>query len=286
MFALLNRYREPLLVMAMLVLPLISFLSSGRRGRDPNFIDRGIVLISTPLQSAMTWLIQGTTNQVDSYVALKGAHVEAQDLRKQLAETQAELHSLKEAQAENERLKQVLNYVETTIDQEILAQVVGKNPSAQFQSVRINRGEADGIAVGMPVVTPLGVVGHVVRVVANAADVMLLTDPASRVASLVQRNRIRATTAGSGDGQWLNLELVRREDDVIEGDVLVTAGTDGIFPKGLRVGTVKSVTRPPSGMFLAGKVTPAVDTDRLEEVLIVPLTLNGAAVVAPPEGQK
>ncbi len=273
MFTLLNRYREPILVLAMLVLPLVSFLSSGRRGRDPNFIDRGIVLVSTPLQSGMTWLIEGTTNQVDSYVALKGAHLEADTMRRQLAEAQAELNSLKEAQAENERLKQVLGYVENTIEPEILAQVIGKNPSAQFQSIRINRGESAGVAIGMPVVSPQGVVGHVVRVVANAADVMLLTDPASRVATLVQRNRIRATTAGSGDGEWLNLELVRREDDVIESDVLVTAGTDGIFPKGLRVGLVKSVTRPPSGMFLVGKVAPAVDTGRLEEVLVVPLTL-------------
>lgn len=271
MFPLFKRYREPLIVLALMIAPLISFLSSGHRGREPNFSDRVVLATSAPIQSSLTWFISGLAGSVNGYIALRGSHSEAQECRVQLSESHAELNTLKEASAENERLRLALGYAETTGEPEILARVIGVNPSSQFQSLRINRGENDGVRTGMPVVTNDGVVGQIIRAVGGSADVMLLTDASSRIGAVIQRNRVRASVAGAGDGHELALEFIRREDDLVTGDVIITAGTDGVFPRGLRVGTVQSVAKPKAGMFVGGRITPAVDIGRVEEVMIIPI---------------
>lgn len=281
----LSRHREPLIVAALLVSPLVSFLTSGHRGREPNFVDRLVLGISSPVQALLTWVFDGVSGAVSGYVALRGAHEEALACRTELAEAHAALNALKEAEAENRRLKAALNYVEQTTDQEIVARVIGLNPSARFQSIRIDRGENDGVRVGMPVLTPDGVVGQVVRAVGGSADVMLLTDPSSRIGAVLQRTRVRATVAGLGDGRRLSLNLVRREEDTKEGDEVVTSGTDGIFPRGLHVGTVHDVQRPAVGLFLTATVKPSVDLARLEEVLVIPVVMTLPAVAVTREGQ-
>jgi rod shape-determining protein MreC len=118
------------------------------------------------------------------------------------------------------------------------------------------------------------VVGQVVRSVGRSADVMLLTDPASRIGVVLQRARVRGAAVGTGDGRFLSLTLVRREDDVVDGDLVVTAGSDGIFPRGLQVGEVREVARPTVGLFLTARVAPAVDLQRVEEVLVIPQLLS------------
>ncbi|MFO0597063.1 MAG: rod shape-determining protein MreC [Myxococcaceae bacterium] len=274
MFSFLKRYREQVIIGVLLVWPLISYLSSGHRGRAPNVIDRAVRFVSSPVQSLFTSLFDGVGGALGGYVALRGAHQEAQECRVSLAEAHAELNALKEAQAENERLKAILNYVEASPDQEIVARVIGINPSAQFQSIHINRGENDGVRAGMPVVTPDGVVGHVVRAVGGSADVLLITDPASRIGAVLQRTRVRANVTGGGPARPLVLEIVQREEDVKDADVVVTAGTDGIFPAGLMIGRVRAPERPSVGMFLKGAIEPSVELSHVEEVLVIPVTMG------------
>lgn len=274
MNSLLKRYREPLLVGLLLLLPLARFLSSGHKGRAPDLIDRGLLALSSPLQSGATWVLEGARGGVVGYVALRGAREEAASCRAELSASRAELNMLREAGLENARLKKLLGYADSSSSQELHARVVGLNPSPQFVSVRLDRGESDGVKKGMPVVTPDGVVGQVARASGGSADVMLLTDPSSRVGVAVQRSRVRGTVTGLGADRAMALENVLRADDVQEGDVVVTSGTDGVFPAGLVVGTVRAPVRPQAAMFLAAQVEPAVDLRRFEEVLVVP-TLPG-----------
>lgn len=280
-----QRWREPLTVGVLLVAPFVYFLTTGHRGREPNVLDRVVLGLSGPLQSGVTWMLEGTRDTGQSYVALRGAHEEAQACRAELSQARAEVNALREADQENRRLKKLLAYSEETLQQEIAARVVGLGPTRQVLSVRIDRGESDGVRRGMPVLTPEGVVGQVMSVVGGTADVMLVNDPASRVGVVVQRSRVRGTVSGLGPEQGLSLENVLRQDDVQEGDAVVTSGTDGIFPAGLVVGTVRGLTRPPAQMFLQARVQPAVDLRRFEEVLVVP-TLSGVlpSAVAPGKG--
>ena len=270
----LQRFRDPLIIGVLLLAPLGLYLTTGHRGREPNVLDRGLLALAAPIQGGLDSVFETAGQGLGGYLALRGAHQEALACRQSLAEARADLNELKEERAENRRLKGMLAYTDATADQEVTARIIGLNPSPLFQSVRLDKGEEDGVRVGMPVVTPEGVVGQVVRSVGRSADVMLLTDPASRIGVVLQRARVRGAAVGTGDGRLLSLTLVRREDDVVDGDVVVTAGSDGIFPRGLQVGAVREVARPTVGLFLAARVVPSVDLQRVEEVLVIPQLLS------------
>jgi len=266
--SLFRRYRRFLIVSVLLLYPLVTFLVTGRRGRDPNFVDRAVIAMTAPLQSALNWAIDGVVGVVNHYVDLRGVRQENDALRLENMQLRAAVQALGEARAENGRLKQLLAYAEAAAGPEIPARVVGVNPVAKLLSVRISSGERQGVYRGMSVVTPDGIVGQVIRTTGGYADVALVTDPQSRVGVRVQRSRARGTAAGSGSGP-LKLENMLRTEDVEDGDLIITSGTDGVYPPGLVVGRVANLEKKEHGMFQAADVLPAVDTTKLEEVLVV-----------------
>jgi len=266
--SLLKRYRQLLLVSGLLLYPLVAFLVTGRRGRDPNFIDRTVIAITAPVQQALNWAIDGVVGGVRGYADLRGVRQENDALRLENMQLRAAVQALGEARAENERLRQLLSYTEKVPGAEIPARVVGVNPVAKLLSVRISSGENQGVSQGMSVVTPDGIVGQVIRTTGGYADVALVTDPQSRVGIRVQRSRARGTAAGAGRGP-LKLENMLRTEDVEDGDLIITSGTDGVYPPGLVVGRVANLEKKEHGMFQGADILPAVDITRLEEVLVV-----------------
>jgi rod shape-determining protein MreC len=258
-----------LLIGVLLIYPFATFLASGRKAREPNFVDRVVLGITSPMQKALSWTLDGVGSAWEGYVALRGVEKENLELKAENQKLRADLNQLGEARAENERLKRMLSYSQSSPDPQIPARVLGVNPVATLLSLRIDRGEADGVRRGMPVVTPDGVVGHIHRVTGGYADVVLITDSNSKVGVKVQRSRARATASGGGGNRLLQLENALRTDDVEEGDVIVTSGTDGIYPSGLVVGRVSSVQRKSYGMFQGAEVVPAVNMTKLEEVLVL-----------------
>jgi rod shape-determining protein MreC len=113
------------------------------------------------------------------------------------------------------------------------------------------------------------VVGIIQRVTGSYADVVLVTDPNSRIGVKVQRSRVRATATGKGENRALHLDNALRTEDLKEGDELVTSGTDQVFPPGLTVGRITSVQRRSYGMVQSAEIAPAVDMTKLEEVLVI-----------------
>ena len=266
-----KRNRELLIVAVLLLVPLALFLTKGRKGREPMFLDRAVVGVTSPLAKAITWSVDGTASVWNGYVWLRGVKQENQVLREENVRLQADVHALEEVRLENERLRKLLSYAEATGGQPIAAKVIGVNPDPNNLSLRIDRGEADGLAQGMPVVTPEGIVGHVIRVLSHSADVLLLHDPHSKVGVLVQRTRVRAIAGVDGADRALKLEFALRSESVDEGDLVVTSGTDGVFPPGLVVGRLTKVDRQGKGTFQSAEILPAVDATKLEEVLVLPV---------------
>ncbi|MGO8970295.1 MAG: rod shape-determining protein MreC [Myxococcaceae bacterium] len=269
MLALLKRHLEPLLVLVLLAYPLISLLGSGRRVREPNVVDRALLGVSAPLQRALVAAIDGVTSGWERYVSLRRVERENLAMREEISELRQAVSGMQETRGENERLRRLLNYTETQTGSPIAARVVGINPDANRLTVRIDRGEGDGVTRNMPVVTPDGVVGQVLRVTSGSADVLLLADPNSRLGVRVQRTRARAGAAGTGDERLLRLDYLARAEDLEEGDPVVTSGTDGVYPAGLMVGRATQVQRQGAGMFLGAMLLPSVDFSRLEEVLVL-----------------
>jgi rod shape-determining protein MreC len=119
----------------------------------------------------------------------------------------------------------------------------------------------------MPVVVAEGVVGRVIKSASHESKVLLATDGSSAIAGLVQRTRARGICRGQGN--QLSFDFAMHWEEIEEGDLIVTSGTGGVFPKGLTVGTVSRVSAGGFGLFKSVEVTPAVDFYRLEEVLVL-----------------
>ena len=280
--SLLKRYRDLILVAGLLLFPFATYLARGSRGRDPMLLDRGLLAVSSQVQRAALWVLDGGASLWQGYVALRGVEAENRGLREENRTLRASAQERDELRAENARLRELLAYAERSPGPAVVARVVGVDPSSTRHLVRIDRGQSDGVKRGMAVVTPGGVAGHVERATSGWADVLLITDATHRMGVRVERSRARAIAAGTGSKANLEVRLdyALRKDDLREGDVVVTSGTDGVYPPGLRVGVLSRVERKSFGMFQAAAIGPSVDPSGLEEVMVLPEMGPG---LAPPE---
>jgi rod shape-determining protein MreC len=156
----------------------------------------------------------------------------------------------------------------------IAAMVVGKDPSPWFQTIMVDKGRSDGVAVGRPVVNSDGIVGLVVEATDRFAKVMLITDPNSAVDAVVQKNRARGIVKGGSVG-FCMLHYAMSKYGIDVGDTIISSGMDGVFPKGLPIGAVTHVVKYKAAIFQDVTVKPYVDFERLEEVSIVLETRAG-----------
>lgn len=204
-----------------------------------------------------------------------GRHGEMAMLQRHIAELEAQLAVAKEAVAERDRLSTLLGVAKAN-PTGIPALVIGHDPRAEFHTVLIDRGAAEGVTKGMVAVTGAGLVGRVGQVAPHEATVLLLIDPNHAVDVWVQRSRVRGLLVGAGNGATLNrldgitrLEYLTPDADIVPGDALVTTGLDRRSPKGIAVGTVRSVEHGAPGVYTAAAVVPFVDWGAVEEVLLV-----------------
>ncbi|WP_373048264.1 rod shape-determining protein MreC [Vulgatibacter sp.] len=268
MLAFFQRYRELLLVAALLVLPAGTYVANAKQGRDLSALDKFCLALSAPVSRVVDGVLGGATALWSDYVALRGVHEENERLRQEVADLRSALNEGREAELENQRLHDLLGFARGDTGRLLAAPVIGVSPTHR-RTITISKGAFAGIAEGMAVVTSEGVVGKVVATYGDTAEVQLLVDAASAVAARVQRSRARVTVRGNGSEGALQLANALRTDDIEEGDLLVTSGTDRVFPKGLIVGRIGRIDRKPYGMYQEGEVLPAVDVSGLEEVLVV-----------------
>lgn len=265
-----GRYRELVLVALLLGLPFVFYLSNAKEPREHNVLDRVVLTLSAPVQ----WLVQGTLSGISSawegYFYLVGVQARNVELEQENARLRATVAAREEQRLENERLRLLLGVRESSPRVATsLARVIADSPSPLFRSIRLDRGTDDGVALGAPVMTHDGAVGRVVSVASGYCDVMLLVDASFSTDVLVQRTRARARVRGEGDDDTIAVVQMTRTADVEPGDVLLTSGVGGVFPKGLKVGTVVSLERRSFGLYQNAKLEPGVNFRRLEEVLVI-----------------
>ena len=271
MLGLIKRYRELILVAVLLVVPLGIFFAHAKKPAERTRFDRAVVWITTPVERAVAWGATGVLRAWNGYVALRGSHERATVLTARVQALELEQQRLQEVQLEAERLRKLLGFAELEGERRYLgARVVGiRLGTVGRQVLTIDRGSDDGLAPMMPVVVADGVVGRIHAVAGRTADVLVLTDLNSSIAVRVDRTRARANVRGLGKPDLCRLDYALRTEDVIEGDPLVTSGTDGVFPRGLPVGKITQLDRRHPGLFQDARVVPAVDVTRLEEVLVL-----------------
>jgi rod shape-determining protein MreC len=268
---LLKRYRELIVVAVLLVVPLGLYFAHAKHPSERSRLDRALLWVSGPIEKATGWVVVKALDTWHGYVALRHSHERANALQHEMSELQLDRLELQRVRLENERLRKLLSFSESTSGRVIVgARVIGVRLDPKgLQLVTIDHGANAGIAPLMPVVVGEGVVGRIYSVNGSTADVLLLSDRNSSIAVLVERTRARANVRGTSSPENARLEYALRSDDMTEGDVLVTSGTDGVFPRGLPVGTLVNLKRSGQGLYQKAEVKPAVDVTKLEELLVV-----------------
>lgn len=193
------------------------------------------------------------------------------DLERQLIQLQEELTDLRELSADYARLTELLNYVDSTENMEFLTvDVIGRGQYGFINSIIINKGTRDGLTIGMPVATDLGLVGRIWRVTANTAQVQLITDRNSFVSVRLQNSRSEGTIQGRGlETGAVELLYVALEIDITPGELIYTSGLGANFPADLPVGQVISVSNVESELTQEAQVSSLIDFTTLEQVLVI-----------------
>lgn len=255
------------------MLATISVMSLTARERQRlTLLEERFMEALAPLQSVIE---QAAGKAVESWHALgelRTARLDNLSLKAEL-EKLSDLHTrLRETEAENARLRELLEFKQASPHALMPARVIGHNPDSWFNYLIIDKGATDGVTKDMPVVTPKGLVGRVSQVTPGTARVMLLTDADSGVGGLVQRSRDAGVVLGGvGRQQFLTMRLFSRDADVVPGDQIVSSGLGGIFPRGLPIGVVVRVDREEYGLLKTASIRAAVDFGRLEEVFVLRL---------------
>jgi rod shape-determining protein MreC len=222
-----------------------------------------------PLQGTVTRSVRALAEFKDDYIDLWKVRAENKRLQLLVDKYLAELGEYREGYSNSLHFEQLLAFKEKLHFQPLAARVVGKEPDFWYQTIVVDRGRKDDVLEGMIVLAPAGVVGQVIHTSEHYAKVLLANAPSSAIDAMIQKNRTRGIIKGVGEKGYL-LEYVLRNADVEIGDQIVTAGIGGIFPPGIPLGKVSKIRRKKRGMFQEIEVTPFVDFQKLEFVLIDP----------------
>lgn len=238
-------------------------------------VEDGVSTVVVPAQYAIQQFVSGMVGVLRAPSDLQNLRAENQRLQKQADELSYQLALLREIEIENTNLRELLQLKEQTPEMLgpesdlLAAEVIGRDPSNLLRYLIIDRGSRDRVAPGMSVITSRGLVGQVREVYSNWAKVVLLTDPSSGVNALVQRSRATGIVEGQTGNSLILRYLPQTEGIAKEGDLVLTSGLGGHFPRRLLIGEITEVQRRDVDMFQEALLRPAVDYDRLEMVIVV-----------------
>ena len=262
-----NRYRSGYLFLAVMLGHVILISAQVNTRTGVPVLESITFGVFAEIQRAMSVGVTGVRRLWGGYVGLRNLNGENETLKRQLADAQVELQR-QHAMADRSRgLERLLELRDQSTLTTAAAEIIAAGATPDFRTVTINKGSGDGLRTDMAVIAPAGVVGRVVVPSARAAKVQLLIDRNAAAGVIVERSRAQGVVMGGGD-ERLRMEYVSEAADIMVGDVVMTSGIDGIFPKGFLIGHVETVEKN-GPAYKRIVVKPAVDFRALEEVLVV-----------------
>jgi rod shape-determining protein MreC len=267
----LGRYRNLIVLVGVLFAQVLGLAVQVKRTSDSESSTRLIrvwaVGTVTPFEKVLVWAQTSSGNLWHNYFYLRGVRAENRNLKAQIEQMRLEQVRMSQDADQARRLQALLAFKEQFISQTMAAQVIGGSGSELSRSVYIDKGYNDGVKTDMAVITGDGVVGKVLRTYRTSSLVLLIDDQTSGVGAILDKTRLQGILRGTSSGEVV-LEKVMSDETVPPGELVLTSGGDGIFPKGLVVGRVTKVT-PGAELFLNIRVRPVADLSKLEEVLVV-----------------
>jgi rod shape-determining protein MreC len=271
MESVLGRYRNLIILVGVLFLQVLGLAIQVKRGannaQDTRLIRIWAVDAITPFERCVVWMQHGVSDVWHNYFYLRGVRAENRQLKEQIEQMRLEQVRLSEDAAQARRLQTLLNFKEQYIAKTVAAQVIGSSGSDFSRVIYIDKGENQGLKRDMAVITADGIVGKVLVTYPSVAEVLLINDQTSGVGAVLEKSRLQGVLRGTQTGEVM-LERVMSDEQVPDGETLLTSGGDQIFPKGLPVGTVATVSKG-KDLFLKIKVKPAANLSKLEEVLVL-----------------
>jgi rod shape-determining protein MreC len=278
------RYRNLLVLLAMLLVQIVGLavqvrrVNTGRYSLDPSD-GPGVRLIRlwadalvSPPERAIHNSRLGIVWVWTNYLDLRNVRRQNRDLEQTIDRLRLEQAALLEDARQGQRLQSLLGFREKYIYATVAAQVIGSSGSEQSRLFYIDKGSRDGLRPDMAVITGDGIVGKVRDVFPESAQVLAVDDQTSGAGVILETTRIRGILRGNANGQ-LEIVGILADERIQPGEVVLTAGGDLIFPRGLPVGVVEKVVRDPErDAFIDVMVKPAAHLDRLDEVLVITST--------------
>ena len=272
----LKKHRSAILATVMVVISLVMLsYNIVNPSEEKGFVRKLVLELAVPIETAVNVPVRTLNDLWKRYLFLIGLEKENRRLLRQNALLTQQLVQQQEGYLEGLRLKKLLSLKGQVQYETVAASVTGRNRKSLHQTVMINKGSANGIKVGMPVVAESGVVGRIIETSWHVSRVLLLIDENSNVDSIVQGGRGQGILQGAGPGRCV-LKYVPKMEQVRVGDAVITSGICGVFPKSWLLGTVCRVSKRESGLFQKVEVIPAADFSKLEEVLVLTSPKKGS----------
>jgi rod shape-determining protein MreC len=229
---------------------------------------RVVVAVSQPFAVSGTWVTTPFRVVGGWFAGLGVDKAGYAALQQQNLELKQRLAALQEAQLQNDRIRALVDFAKAQNLPTVGANITGRPTDSLQRTILIDRGSSSGVARGDSVIASGGLVGQVVEVTPWNAQVRLITDSESGVAALVQRTRANGIVRGTLEGP-LSLEFMEKKSAPVVGDVILTSGLGGVYPKGIVVGEVTSVATPSTDLYPVITVASRVDIEHIEEVLVI-----------------
>jgi rod shape-determining protein MreC len=260
--------KKPAWITLAVALVLHTLLLSAQTSKqfDTSFVRIWLLASLGPFEKIVDSSVEGIENIWSGYIGLIGVHRENEKLIAENARLRMESIQKAEDALELARLRQLMALQTTPIGKKVVARVIGKDPSQGGRNLTIDKGTQSGIGRDTTIITHDGsVVGRVIISSKYFSTVQLIVDSQSAVGFIVRSSRRLGILKGTG-GAELQMEYIDDDNDIKQGDELITSGQDQIYPKGLPLGVVLSVG-PRQGNFKVVRIRPSVNFGRLEEVL-------------------
>jgi rod shape-determining protein MreC len=263
------RRRSGVLFVTMIVLHIIVIsaqVPAGPRAQVP-VLSAVTFGVFSEIQRLVSGGVGGLRRTWNGYVALRNVRAENEALRHQLNELEVRMQQQRALADRSTQLEKLLDLRDRSQLKMTAASVIAAGATPDFRTMTIDKGTRDGFRPDMAVIAPTGIVGRIVIPSARAAKVQLLIDRNAAVGALVERSRAQGVALGGGE-ERLRMEFVSDTADLKVGDIVVSSGIDGIYPKGFLIGRIERVERR-AGAYTLIEVKPGVDFTTLEEVLVV-----------------
>lgn len=267
--------RAILVVLVLFFIAIQLFSLDLRERKSQNPASRFVLTLTYYPQKLISTVTDKVAGTWRDYIDLVHVNEENKRLHEELNALRQQKFELAEIEAQNTRLKKLLDFKDVSPYPVVSANVIGASPSIlRSQVVIVDKGRSDGITEGMPVASYDGIVGRILLAGDKSSEVLLITDPVSAVDAYIHRTRARGIVKGVGNG--CVMEYIENKSDVSVGDKVISSGKDGFFPKGVIIGTVTDIS--PSGSFISAGISPHVDLNSLEEVVVIQKSVNNVVM--------